>query len=524
MNNEEQLKDNTQDNKQVVVEMNNSVIEELPKRKIINKDPAIITKEDISIAQQRIIILNQQVAKQFGFYDDVRRKTLGVINSLSLNVVDKDNLDNIVQDNIVKAPNYWLTYAMSALSYWYIDNKISANKALVKALELDNQKTSLFFAIVCSSNGRDLASDKWLKRYIDSIDPKNVNNEIIIVIDAISSGLFGVNASKLISEKTNKWISSLENDQNIMNMAKDIWIDYFNECMVEYDGSFFPYLKKFSTNFNDVINLVSMIKTDDNILDSVKNIMEDNVHEPTSYNGIINHLISDYDKDELKIMDEIQKNQDIVDGINEQYDECKDLLSKLSIVALESSYLGTEFAKKLVYSLLKNVILDSIDEFQQMSFNPEILPINIQIENWKATTTDASNEKELHESLSDHLHPGILHSLIGSKYFNPLTIAFPVIFVILSFIYRDSILLTIIFCFLAVASAVGSIILTDKLKGNKKYMDKKYPEEDALLDNILAEVVDYSRIWKINNNKYNNLVAYLNEFNVDNYVQSKEVK
>ena len=46
-------------------------------------------------------------------------------------------------------------------------------------------------------------------------------------------------------------------------------------------------------------------------------------------------------------------------------------------------------------------------------------------------------------------------------------------------------------------------------------------ELDSLLNNIMAEVVDYSRLWKISNARFNNIIKYLNGINENAFINTK---
>ena len=49
---------------------------------------------------------------------------------------------------MILAPRYWLAPCLIALSAWINDNKELADKALKEALKRNEEKTTLFFALV----------------------------------------------------------------------------------------------------------------------------------------------------------------------------------------------------------------------------------------------------------------------------------------------------------------------------------------------------------------------------------------
>ena len=412
--------------------MNNE--NDLPKRKIENTE-ALNRKQDI-------IILNQKSNQKYGYYAEIRRQTIGIINSYDLQIINKNNLTNIIEKSIINAPDYWLTYAMSALAYWFMDEESKCDMSVKKSLELNKKNSSLFYSLINAKYGREKASTIWLKKYLESVNPNKTNSELIVMINALTSYNYGKSNSKLIFNKANEWKNIIKQNIDEYNAAKDIWIKFYQDNIVENSGESFPYLKTYSLNFNDVVGMLSISDTNDKIFESIKRILDEKTI--SSSKDVIADLINNLEKEELEI--------------NE----------------------------------------------------------------WTSETIDASNEKELHESLHEYMKPTMLGAIKESNYFTFTNIVVLLLLIFLSVYFKNEIILSIALCVLACIFIILSIIYTDKKKKGKKEINTNLDTElDSLLNNIMAEVVDYSRLWKISNARFNNIIKYLNGINENAFINTK---
>jgi hypothetical protein len=84
----------------------------------------------LSDAKQNVVMLEQEIEKEFGYYDKVRKHTVGIIQATDINVVRKETIANATEELMISAPRYWLAPALIALSAWLSDNKELAERAL----------------------------------------------------------------------------------------------------------------------------------------------------------------------------------------------------------------------------------------------------------------------------------------------------------------------------------------------------------------------------------------------------------
>ena len=81
-----------------------------------------------------------------------------------------------VQDILLNNPNYWLTNALASLTSWVLNDKENTYKELNNALRLNQEKTSLFFALINLKLNRTQTSINWLNKYLSLQNPTKLNN------------------------------------------------------------------------------------------------------------------------------------------------------------------------------------------------------------------------------------------------------------------------------------------------------------------------------------------------------------
>ena len=142
-------------------------------------------------AHTKLVQIRQELEKKYGHYDIVRRTTTGILQADDLGLVKKDTISNATEELMISTPNYWLAPCLVALAAWINDQPELAEKALREGIKRNDEKTSLFFALICRRADRKSASLKWTQRYLANQDEENLDRKTIIILDAFASGLLG---------------------------------------------------------------------------------------------------------------------------------------------------------------------------------------------------------------------------------------------------------------------------------------------------------------------------------------------
>ena len=160
-------------------------------------------------SQQRLIQLNQELEKKFGHYDVVRRTTTGILQADDLGLVRKSTISTATEEMMITTPGYWLAPCLVALAAWINNQPELAEKAIKEGIVRNDEKTSLFFALVCRRADRMTTALKWTRRYLANQDEENLDRKTVIILDAYASGLLGADSDGVIAQQMGEWLDHL---------------------------------------------------------------------------------------------------------------------------------------------------------------------------------------------------------------------------------------------------------------------------------------------------------------------------
>ena len=161
-------------------------------------------------AETRLVKIRQELEKKYGHYDIVRRTTTGILQANDIGIVKKETISNATEELMISTPGYWLAPCLVALAAWINDQPELAEKAVKEGIKRNDEKTSLFFALICRRADRKGACLKWIQRYLANQDEEKLDRKAVIILDAFAGGLFGADTEGVISRQMNEWLEHLE--------------------------------------------------------------------------------------------------------------------------------------------------------------------------------------------------------------------------------------------------------------------------------------------------------------------------
>ncbi len=486
----------------------------------------------VSNAKQSILMSQSELDKKYGHYDNIRREVNGLLEATDLNTIKKSTIEALSEKTLLNTPTYWLSPALVALCAWFTNNKDLASRAVNEALKRDDEKTSLLFSLLHLRAKRNSAALLWLKRYIDKQNPKNIENMFIIVLDAVSSGVFGPDAKTYIIGKLEEWIKLLSNNEKIKTTEKNRWKDKFASLTVENKDLVFPYLEKYTTTSVDIKNSFDKNTSRKNIYDFLNNITNKNNDEELvnkKIDKIINLLVFNYENEELALKKEIEKNKLII-SLNGNLTKANKMFETSSLAFQEKTDILTLITnillvdietlpetKKLALALSKDIIIEAYNEYIGNDNESEI-ETQIQIDKWTATTIDGKNENELKTSLKNYINKKNIPYINSEKFFNFKMMIAIIIAIVACFLLRSLPQFIILFIGLAVAYCAFEVYNTYKRRNMKiSRVDKEIKDAFIILENIICEIVDYNYMVKESKNVNNEIITFLSSLDYKNY-------
>lgn len=469
-------------------------------------------------AEIRLVKIRQELEQKYGHYKDVRNKAKGIIQADDIGIIRKETISNLSEEVMIATPGYWLAPCLVALSAWINDQPELAEKALREGIKRNDEKTSLFFALICRRANRKKACLKWIRRYLEVQDEEHLNRETIIVLDAYSSGVLGVDSEGIISKQMDKWLAHLEEKAGFIERQIKQWSDAINLKRRSVDTSSYTYLKNYSPTWGQMQEALDDAALHSEMLAYFDSIFGQDVKSTAvkeQLDEILNNLVNDYDEEEapLRKQERVEQLTLDCDGDLERvrkkmqieqtaYEQSKNFTQLLTDAAMkpESSHAAVS-TQKFALALSKEWILSAYNDIVAKNRMNVPNEIELNLFHFSAATVDGQNEDEVLDRFNSELDferakalsRNNLSSYDRASLYGGIAIFFIGIFMLVG--GKNAISLGLI------AAIAGIILMVNFFAKERKVEEKKKCVEGQYIDRrtkgcqiiraVLAEVVDY---------------------------------
>lgn len=490
----------------------------------------------VSSAKQSIMISQMEYEKKYSHRDDVRRRVIGLLQSIDINAVKKSTMENIGEETVVNNPDYWLAPALVALCYWIGNNKQMAQLALKKALDRSDEKTSFLFCLIHLRANRINTAIKWLNRYLSLQDPTNMDCKIILLLDALSSGIFNPEIKDILLKKINEWQLQLNQYPVYQTIQIGRWEEYFknkNKNIIDTED----YINDYVTEKNYVNNIIQFSDFHIHMMNEFKQMINENQYTNNNQidkiDKLINMLVFDYEDEELKLKTEIKKSNDIInyneDSLNnivdDNYsllDDRKDLYTHISNICLNENVFNIDiYTKKMALAFSKDYIIQAYQNVSNSNNKVDLQDLTINIDEWQGITKNGKNELELRSDLENHIENKYYNYLHNQKILSK-EIIISLIILLLGFILLHKYWIVLLLL-ITIILIYNGIVLYKKYQYKQSKineMTKEKEEKTMLLTCIIAEIVDYYFIYVDSNKKETEFLNYIRNLNYTDYIKT----
>ena len=381
-----------------------------------------------SNSQQRLIQIRQELEKRFGHYDIVRRTTTGILQADDLGIVKKDTISSATEELMISTPGYWLAPCLVALAAWINDQPELAEKALREGIKRNDEKTSLFWALICRRADRKSAALKWTQRYLANQDEENLDRKTVIILDAFASGLLGSDSEGIVSKQMGEWLEHLADKPGFVEQQTQQWTDAINLKRKPLASNDYTYLRKYSKTWPVLQDIMEGAMLHAEILSYFSDIFNQESSTDSlkaQLDGILTSLVTEFDEEEVPLRKEEKYHQFVVDFDGDEdrarqhmsieqtaFDEHKDFTQLLTDAAMkpESSH-SSASTQKFAIALSKEWISNAYNDI--IASNRMKIPneIEINVDTFNDKTTDGQNEDELVSKFKDLVDKEEEHAL-----------------------------------------------------------------------------------------------------------------
>ena len=488
----------------------------------------------INNAKQTIMLSQMEYDKKYKHRDDVRRRTLGILQSVDINLIKKSTMETISEETIISNPDYWLAPALVAICHWYGNNRELANIALKKALDRSVEKTSLLLFLIHLRADRLKTASSWLKQYLTLQDPTNMDCKIVLLLDTLCSGIFNQEITDIMIKQIQNWQTKLNSFPQYKDAQIPKWEKYFKEQQSITNKKTEQFINLFVKEKNEINEVINFSSNHNYVIKQFKekmnNLDRENYNKQNKIDKLINMLIFDYEQEELELKLEIERNNQIInESLNDNEPKLKtneeylktDLYTHISNMCLNDNKYGiAENTKKLAICLSKDHIIEAYKKAYSVDNEFELRYLNILIEDWVGITQNGSNEFELKDNLKLHIQKKYQPSMDKAKI---ITIDMVLVFIlslILSIIFRKT-------TFIIILSILAMLVYNGyKLYKNyktqkliKEIIDKEQKNKLDLLMCTITEIVDYYFVHQESESIKEKFIEYLSGLNYNEYIK-----
>lgn len=497
-----------------------------------------------SNAQQQLIRIRQEMEKKFGHYDIVRRTTTGILQADDLGIVKKDTISNATEELMISTPGYWLAPCLVALAAWINDQPELADRALREGIKRNDEKTSLFFALICRRADRKQAALKWTQRYLANQDEEDLDRKTVIILDAFASGLLGSDSEGVVSRQMGEWMDHLAEKPGFVETQTKQWSDAINLKRKPLVSDDYTYLRKYSKTWPVLQDIMEGAMLHAEILDYFTVIFEQEASTDTlkeQLDDILNSLVTDFDDEEIPLRKEEKYYQFVVDFDGDEkrarqnmaveqtaFDTHKDFTQLLTDAAMkpESSHASVS-TQKFAIALSKDWISNAYNDVTAQNRMKIPHEIEINVDTFNDKTTDGQNETEMigrFNALINQEKAAALATCVLTgfeKFCLYGGIAIGAIGLIML------IAVNIFMGLIAVIAGVGMVInhfskkkqLETKRQNIEKQFEDKRTSGTQIIRATLAEVVDFRAEFALRDGESRKVIDFLDQISPEQYVR-----
>ena len=381
---------------------------------------ADLMAKELQLAQTRIIEVRQLFEKEFGQYDEVRRLTSGILQATDLGIVRSDTIKRLSEEKMLTSVRYWLCPGLISLSAWLSNDRPLAEKAMVEAVKRDDNKASLYFALISRRGNRRQASAAWLQRFFSLQDPVDLDRELVVLFDAVASGVFGAEGRSLCARQFEIWLKELSERAGFTEQQRDRWSQALASKEPSLRADEYPYLRKYCPIWDQLDASLRGSRLHKALHAFFENIFAGEIPSSASLadavDEMLDKLVTDYDKDELPMRRDLQLLEFIIaekgdkvaaqrrcDVVKQALEAKQSFTQLITNAAMHPEIAGaTKASQRFAVAMSRDWIVAAHDDLTAKNRAGVPRDIPIKIESWDGKTQAGENEAELLESIKSH--------------------------------------------------------------------------------------------------------------------------
>jgi len=373
----------------------------------------------IGHAETRLVKVRQEIETKYGHYGEVRRAAVGILQAADVSVVRNETVNSVTEELMLLAPAYWLAPALVALAAWLRDDRPLAERALAEAMRRDDEKASLFFALISRRARRPGSCMAWLDRYLLHQNPRRLKRQAIVLIDGVSGGVFSPEIQQRCVERFGGWVDELANEADFVERQREQWREALRSQIPagEYSAHY-PNLANHCAAWPALERLTNRIALGEHLHAHLRQIFDGPLPSSATLgeavDDLLTNLITEHDSQELPLRREEARLQAIIDADGRVDIAGQRFAAEAAVLEEESSFTqlltnaamhadlagASRASQRLAVAFSRDWLRDAFADLLSGTHGDVPASVGLLVDGWSAETSDGSDGDALAADLN----------------------------------------------------------------------------------------------------------------------------